>query len=156
MITTTHEQNYLVFSQKIPWYNNDWQANFNPEFELLAQGNTLYVSSSYAEQQGWNNGQDVKVTFVNTSITPKISTLYCDERLTSHNVYGTLSGLDKSINNVDISVSEASQEEINLYHEFHNNTQKTAHNNKALMLEHLKSMDKLIPIRMVSGGLDDA
>jgi NADH-quinone oxidoreductase subunit G len=151
-----HKLKYLVFSQKTPWYNSDWQASFNPEFQLMAQGNTLYVSFLYAEQQGWNNGQDVKVTFANSSIAPQIAILYCDENLISHNVYGTLSGLDKSINNVDICLSEASQDEINQYHKFHNNTQHTARNNKSLMLEHLKSMDQLIPIRMVSGGLDDA
>jgi NADH-quinone oxidoreductase subunit G len=151
-----HETVYLAFSQKIPWYNNDWQASFNPEFQLMAQGNSLYVSSSYAEQQGWHNGQDVKVTFANNNCTPpQIATLYCDDNLISHHVYGTLSGLDKSINNLDISLSAASQEEIKLYHEFHNNGQQRARNNKSLMLEHLKSMDKLIPIRMVSGGLDD-
>jgi len=156
-VLSINGQDPLTFSQKTPWYRSDWQANFNPEFQLMVQDNCLYVSPSYAKQQGWNKGQAVKVSFVaGSDISPQIASLFYDENLSNNHVYGTLMGLEANINSVEISLSEATKDECIEYQQnFQDNTQ-AALDTKAAILEHLKSMDQSIPIRMVSGGLDDA
>jgi len=150
------EQEILTFSQNIPWYHGDWQASFIPEFQFMNQGNSLYVSSAYAKQQGWNSGQAVKVSFtVEEVISCQIAILFCDEKLTNNHVYGTLSELDKSINNVEISLTEVTSDELTHYQQSHQDNQQLARDNKAAILEQLKSRDQFIPIRLTSGGLDD-
>ena len=156
-VVSINGQTPLTFSQKTPWYLSDWQANFNPEFQLMAEDNRLFVSPSYAKQQGWNKGQAVKVSFVaGSGILPQIASLFYDENLSDNHAYGTLTGLEHNINNLDISLSEATNDESIDYQQCLKNNQQAARDNKASILESLKSMDQLIPIRMVSGGLDDA
>lgn len=147
------KENTLIFAQKRPWYIDEWQSAFNPEFELMKQSNVIYVAVTYALKQGWVNGQVVKVNF--DGLIAKIAILYCDEKLPEQSSYGAIDGLSAVLTNVVISLSEASSEEFSSYQQTLKDNEKRARENKASTLIRLKALDQLIPIRLVSGGLDD-
>lgn len=95
------------------------------------------------------NNRQSKSNVVNT-----LAQLCIDERIDDELVYGDLDlPLGHIINHYQMQVATTKQ--IQSYQQTFNHAQQQALDTKAKILAQLKSQDQTIPIRLVSGGLDD-
>ncbi|NQY62703.1 MAG: NADH-quinone oxidoreductase subunit NuoG [Alteromonadaceae bacterium] len=159
------KKNKLVFVQKNSMYQTDWQANFNPEFTQMFQGNQLSVSSHCADEQGWKDGQYLKLIFTSSASSDEIFhralvTLHCDDNLPDNIINGNVFGLplhvtDFALGDNNLKISEPDDQEIAQHQQDESARYQQAETDKKESLERLMVTDHTIPIRLVSGGLDD-
>ncbi len=152
------EENENHFHLQVPWYQSDWQAKLNPEFSLLHKVNRIYLSSNEIQKRALVSGQwvVVKLTVDKTGESlRKIAQLVEDESLSNDLIYGDIYSLEDQIFS-DIELSIANSEQIEEYLKQCDAITQFANNEKSKILEKLKEKDAYIPIRLTSGGLDDA
>jgi len=149
-----------TFTLQKPWYKGDWQANLTPEFTLMKNANSVFMSEKMIEQNNWQQGQwlAVKISLDNLSNEEAVATIAqvnCDDRITDDLVYGDMDlPIGTKVSRVEFSVATEQQKQD--YQQVFNHAQQEALDQKALILKRLKVQDQTIPIRLVSGGLDDA
>lgn len=159
------DKNNLIFVQANSMFHGDWQANFNPEFTQMFKGNQLSISSHCADEQGWKEGQYLKLIFTSFSSENEIShsflaILHCDDNLPDNLVNGNIFGLPLHETNFRLSdnhlkISEPDEQEIAQHQQDESLRYQQAEIDKKESLERLKVTDQTIPIRLVAGGLDD-
>ena len=146
------------FHLQVPWYRGEWQSALNPEFSLLHKINKVYLSSSEISLRKLVKDHWVAVELIAASTGEKvqyIAQLFQDENLQGDLIYGDIQLLkDQAYSHIEISM--ASSQQVENFQNQCEKIQQKAHKDKALILEKLKEQDFYIPIRLVSGGLDDA
>lgn len=146
----------LTFIHQPSWHQVDWQANFLPEFKLLHQINRLVLSVQYAAKKGFKSGQYVTLTFDFTSSNiTTLALISLDEKLPEQLCYGKISQLNYYQKLPAPTIKLATEIEINMYQQQESIRIDNAHTAKKAMLSQLKMNDQYIPIRLMSGGLDD-
>jgi NADH-quinone oxidoreductase subunit G len=145
---------------------DEWQSAQNPEFIMSAAANYIYLSKDFADSQGWSNGQWVKVSIDDgneycagskeTKSPFSIAMLVCDKHLATDLSYGSCFEFNHATSGLNIQVTEATEKEIKHHQEKKTARYQKAKDNKEQVLAKLKENDQYIPIRLVSGGLDDA
>jgi NADH-quinone oxidoreductase subunit G len=148
----------LTFVDKTSWYNGEWQANFNPEFNLMHKGNQVYLSKESLGQRNWQVGQFVNINVLTHDGFVKrtsVAQLYCDEHLPDDLVYGHILAWSHQENNCQVELVEANEKEISAYQQQENQREKAALQEKKQIQRRCNTSDQMIPIRLVAGGLDD-
>ncbi len=150
------------FSLQTLWYQGDWQSRLTPEFRLLERGNYFFVSQAFAEQQKWQAGQWLLAKFPADNAlqhngvehSAVVGQMFIDQRLSDDHVYGQVAQLvDTHVSSIELN--EANQQQIAHYQKTHQEQISQAQDEQAEILAQLKQRDQHIPIRLVSGGLDD-
>ena len=151
----------LTYVQQESLYFGEWQAAHTPEFQMLEPSNQLSINVETAEKFGVKKGQWCKVVFAATNEKMQlasqsvISQICIVEHLPSTLVFGNFS-LCQSLNHqLEMTISLACDQEVTDYLEQYNERLIAAKNSKDNALESLKLNDQTIPIRLMSGGLDD-
>ncbi|GLX77510.1 NADH-quinone oxidoreductase [Thalassotalea insulae] len=148
---------FSSFALKTTWYQGEWQASLTPEFKLLEQYNQLVISNEMAVTQGWQQGQWLAVNCtLDNSPDPVqvIAVLDIDERLVGDLTYGQFNELvNQPVSQV--TIGEASEQQVKDYQTEFEQKHTEAKVSQSTMLAQLKQQDQYIPIRLVSGGLDD-
>ncbi len=145
------------FALQTKWYQGEWQSSLTPEFKLLEQYNRVFISQEMATCQGWQRDQWLAVNCqVSGQLEPVqlIALLDIDERLVGELSYGQLNELaNQTVTQVQLF--EASEQQLEEYQANFEELQSMAIAQQSAMLSRLKQQDQYIPIRLVSGGLDD-
>ncbi len=151
----------LTYVQQESLYFGEWQAAHTPEFQMLEPSNQLSINAETAEKFGVKKGQWCKVVFSATNEKMQlasqsvISQICIVEHLPSTLAFGNFS-LCQSLNHqLEMAISLACDQEITDYLGQYNERLIAAKNSKDNVLESLKLNDQTIPIRLMSGGLDD-
>jgi len=160
--------NEIVFVQQVLMAQAEWQASFNPEFTQVFQGNSLSVSPHYAKQQGWQTGQYVKVIISaddsnieqikDGNLPFQLATLNINNQLADNLVNANIFELANHLTNLSqrqVKITEAETQEIAHHQQSEQARSEQAELEKKQVLERLKIGDQTIPIRLVSGGLED-
>ncbi|MDG1750794.1 MAG: NADH-quinone oxidoreductase subunit NuoG, partial [Thalassotalea sp.] len=146
------------FHLQVPWYQSEWQSSLNPEFSLLHKVNKIYLSAAEILLRKLKKDHWVEIELTEDSTGDKkqfIAQLLQDENLSGDLIYGDIQRLpDKVYSNVELSIANSQQ--VEAYQKQCAQLQQEANRDKALILKKLKEKDVYIPIRLVSGGLDDA
>jgi NADH-quinone oxidoreductase subunit G len=144
----------LVFVQDQAWHQVDWQASFTPQFTLMHQGNRLFVAEQYAKEQGWQQGQYIRINLAQPSLSV-LAQVYVDKKIADPFVYGCLFELGVNAGNFVVQLSLPSSDEITSHQATQQAREQQAKVSQDATLERLKQADQYIPIRLVCGGLDD-
>ena len=151
----------LTYVQLESIYFSEWQATQTPEFQMLRSSNQLSINTETAEKFGVKKGQWCKVVFSATNdkkqLTSQsvISQIRIVNHLPSTLAFGNFS-LCQSLNHqLEMTISLACDQEVTDYLALYNERLIAAKNSKNKVLERLKLNDQTIPIRLMSGGLDD-
>ena len=150
-----HQQ---CFYPQIPWHRSGWQSSLNPEFALLHKVNKVFMSSTEMAKRHLLENHWVSVELTAASTGEKrqfIAQLLLDEKLVGDLIYGDIDQLPDHIYS-QVTFSIASAEQVESYQHRCHQLQQKANQDKDLILEKLKAQDAYIPIRLVSGGLDNA
>ena len=151
------ENSPLVYFPQGSLFKGEWQSANTAEFKLLTHEHekhfTIYLSSTSAERQGWNNGQWLKIITEDETV---IGRLRCDEHLPDHLAYGDINELTNRNTGVCITLAEAKQSDVLLQLENRQDLYQQAKDSQQKVLQQLKKFDQHIPIRFVAGGLDEA
>jgi len=160
------------FSLQVPWYRGEWQSSLNPEFILLNQENKVFISPQAMKKGQWQQGQWLTLRFshLGEDASSVVAQAFQDERLSDDYLYAdinlSLANTESNsvasseeeramMNSTEIKLSTANQQDLLAYQQAFNNREKHATTDKANALARLKNQDQYIPIRLVSGGLDD-
>ena len=146
------------FHLQIPWYRSDWQSGLNPEFSLLHKVNKIYLSPTeiLLRKLIKDHWVVIELTVASTGEkTQYITQLLQDENLQGDLIYGDIELLPKQVYS-KIELAMANSQQVDVYLKQCEIRQQEANDDKALILKKLKEKDAYIPIRLVSGGLDDA
>ncbi|MEW6989513.1 NADH-quinone oxidoreductase subunit NuoG [Colwelliaceae bacterium 6441] len=147
-----------VLHVQVPWYRSEWQSRLNPEFTLLHKTNVIYLSFEEMTKRALKAGQWLVVNLTVEQTGELLSTVALlneDPHLSKDLIYGDINGVANQIYS-HIELAAATQEQVKVYlQQFHQNKEE-ANNLKDKVLQRLKVQDSHIPIRLVSGGLDDA
>lgn len=151
----------LTYVQQESIYFSEWQAAKTPEFQMLRPSNQLSINTETAEKFGVKKGQWCKVVFSATNNKMQlasqsvISQIRIVNHLPSTLAFGNFS-LCQSLNHqLEMTISLACDQEVTDYLALYNERLIAAKNSKNKVLERLKLNDQTIPIRLMSGGLDD-
>ncbi len=146
----------LHFVPKTTWYQGDWQSSFVPEFLLLHKYNTITVSADDAKSLQLTAGQFVQLTFNSTNSQKSTHALLTvDEQLSSGYAFGDILDVKGQETILSVQVKASNDEAINAYFTQEEARITAAKASKRNILSQLKINDQYIPIRLVSGGLDD-
>jgi len=151
-----------TISLQVPWYRGDWQASLTPEFTLMKNANSLFISTKRMSENGWQQGQwlALELTLANqvdgstSSSLTTIAQVNLDERISDEHIYGDID-LPLGCLIEKYSLQVATDEQKQDYQDKFNQRQQQALDVKEQTLVRLKAQDQMIPIRLVAGGLDD-
>jgi NADH-quinone oxidoreductase subunit G len=160
------------FALQVPWYRGEWQSSLNPEFVLLNQENKVFISPKVMKDGQWQQGQwlTLSSSLFGENDNLVVAQAFEDERLSGDYLYAeiNLSITDLKSTSItdskensetnstgEINLSAASQQELLAYQQAFNDREQQSNTDKANVLARLKNQDQHIPIRLVSGGLDD-
>ncbi len=143
---------HSLFIRQSTCFHDDWQANFNAEFTLKLPINQLTMSTEQLSGLGLKSGNFVKVLLADQQVVGKA---YVDESLSENLCYGFFHQLTATITNITAYVSKANDDEIAEHLSNQQQLMMQAKEQQAQVLARLKITDQLVPIRMVSGGLDE-
>jgi len=151
------EYSTLMYFPKGSLFKGEWQSAQTAEFKLLTvdpeKHITIYLSSTLATQQGWNEGQWLKIISENESFIGRLS---CDENLPKHLAYGDINEFANKNAGVSIKLSEAKQSDVVQQQKNRQSAYQSAKESQQKVLQQLKEFDQHIPIRFVAGGLDES
>lgn len=153
---TNKTDDSFVFVNQITWHQGDWQTRNLPEFSLLHKANIISLSAEYVAEQHWQNGQYLMLSFVIAN--EKISTLAILQTVTTIPAglaFGQIKELSAKQSNLSLSLSLPTKEQVTVHKQKEGDRLEQAKVSKANILAQLKINDQTIPIRLVSGGLDD-
>ena len=152
----------LRYVQQANIYFDEWQAAHTAEFKMLQPSNHMSISVSTAEQFGVKKGQWCKIVFSATNGKMQlvsqsvISQITINKQLADTLAFGNFSLSTLLSKQLNIDISLACDQEVTDYLSHYNDSLISAKLSKEAVLERLKVNDQTIPIRLVSGGLDDA
>ncbi len=153
--------NPLSYVQQAHVYFSDWQAALTVEFQLLRPSNQISINAEMAEQFGVKNGQWCKIVFSATNKKMQlasqsvISQICIVKHLPSSLVFGNFPLCQSLSQQLEINISVAGDQELMDYLGQFNERLISAKKSKKNILERLKVNDQTIPIRLMSGGLND-
>ena len=142
-----------VFVRQSSCFHDDWQANFTAEFNLKMPDNQLALARSQFESLGLAEGDFVQMQSAQHSVIGKA---YQDERLSHAHSYGFFHQFTPDKTNLNVCFAKASESEISAHLAAQELRFNQAKKQQKKVLSRLKITDQMIPIRLVSGGLDDA
>jgi len=146
----------FIFVNQITWHQGDWQAHNIPEFSLLHKRNIISVSVQSASENEWQNGQYLKLSFnVEGEELSILATLQTVEYIPKDLAFGQIVELSTKHSNLSLSISLPDKADIAQHQQKEIIRIEQAKVSKANILTQLKINDQTIPIRLVSGGLDD-
>lgn len=164
------ENNELIFIQNLPWFLQEQQARTIPEFVLMYCGNSIEISNELAIKLGCDSSQNemtAKLTFSSkaTPINAKSLTtteshcafanIHVNPKLADNVVVGSIFELNPSQTNCDVNLTMASESEVSQFKQQQIYRQQAAKEEQQTTLVRLKKQDQHIPIRLMSGGLND-
>ncbi|MGB1262907.1 MAG: NADH-quinone oxidoreductase subunit NuoG [Cognaticolwellia sp.] len=159
-----HHDNGLHYVQQASVYLGEWQAALTPEFQMLKKTHHIYLSAELAQQADVKNGQWCKITFTATDKKGQlasqmlISQVSIVEQLPPSLAFGNFalcSSLKSPNTQVEMSIAVANEQEVTDYLSQFNAGISAAKNSKDTVLARLMLSDQTIPIRLMSGGLND-
>ncbi len=143
----------LVFVANIPWFLAERQARFNPEFVMMFSGNIIEISSELATENNW---QAQQILSLDISGHICCAELKINDNLPKNLVNGAVFELPLVINNCAIKLHAATDAESVQHQQQQIARHQQAEQQKHAILKRLKQNDQHVPIRLMSGGLDDA
>ncbi|MDO6426587.1 NADH-quinone oxidoreductase subunit NuoG [Thalassotalea sp. 1_MG-2023] len=152
------EHNDVSLAMSVPWFRRFWLTRSQAEFSMMVQANVLYVSKSYANKQQLAVKQWVKVSLSkkNQSTRQEVfAQLMIDDDLPVNHLYLQADELHENHWQL-VSVTLADEQALEQWHKQVENRLKSAELEQKNTLTRLKEKDQTIPIRLVSGGLEDA
>ena len=146
----------FVFVNQLTWHHGDWQTHNIPEFSLLHKANVISLSAQCVTDHEWQNGKYLQLSFnVAGEELSTLAILQTVERMPNSLAFGQIAELSAKQTNVRLSISLPDQKAIIAHQKKELTRLEQAKVNKANILAQLKINDQTIPIRLVSGGLDD-
>jgi NADH-quinone oxidoreductase subunit G len=161
---TSFNANDLTYYQQESLYLSEYQAAFTPEFLMLSPVQKVYLSSAYAKALTVESGQwlNVSANKAGENSANIIAQLHCIDTMPDNVAFGNFALSNRpnvsdehGSDAISLTFTAASDKEITQYISRHNSEIAAAKTSKANVLEQLKSGDQNIPIRLVSGGLND-
>lgn len=152
----------LSYVQQKNIYLDDWQAAMTPEFQMLKQNNQLFINSDVARTLAIQSQQWCKVVFSATNDKMQLvsQTVICQVKtvvaLSKTLVFGNFSLCQSLPHQLEMKITPAGDQEITDYLSQYNENILAAKENQKEVLARLKENDQHIPIRLISGGLNDA
>ena len=160
----------LNYVQQQNVYLSEWQAAMTPEFQMLKQANQLFINAEIAEKMGIEPRQWCKVLLTRQAdnqtstnnensqvIIAKVAVL---DNLPETLAFGNFALQTLHLHNETLAQTlaliPANEQEVAIYLSSHNAEISAAEASKKMVLERLIKSDQTIPIRLVSGGLNDA
>jgi NADH-quinone oxidoreductase subunit G len=147
-LTTTQ----LRFNPQAHWSSYEWQSAKNPEFSALSLGNVIFVSKAFSHTIHVKSGDYVVISSDQLQV---IAQLAIDPQLEAQQSYGYIDELSFSTGEIVVEVTIASAQDKERYQAELEVSLHQLEQEKAEILNSLKQVDQYIPIRMISGGLDD-
>ncbi|WP_286271852.1 NADH-quinone oxidoreductase subunit NuoG [Thalassotalea hakodatensis] len=147
----------ISLAVSIPWLRRAWLTKQQAEFNMLVQPNVLYASQNYADQHQLATKQWVKVSLsqsIDSTRVDVFAQLMIDADLPDDHLFLQADELHENhwqLVNV-ILADEQALEQWQLQVEQRLTLAKLEQENT---LKRLKEKDQTIPIRLVSGGLED-
>lgn len=150
-------EHYNHFHLQVPWYRSEWQSGLNPEFSLLHKVNKVYLSPTEILLRKLIKDHWVVIELTKSSTGEKtqyIAQLIQDDNLQGDLIYGDIEDAPIQIYS-KVELVMATSKQVEAYQKQCELRQQEANHDKAIILKKLKEKDAYIPIRLVSGGLDD-
>jgi len=147
-LTTTQ----LRFNPQAHWSSYEWQSAKNPEFSALSLGNAIFVSKAFSQGIHVKSGDYVVIS---SEQHQAIAQLAIDPQLEAQQSYGYIDELSLSTGESVVEVAIVSAQDKERYQAELEVSLHQLEQEKAAILNSLKQVDQYIPIRMISGGLDD-
>ncbi|SEK44083.1 NADH dehydrogenase subunit G [Colwellia chukchiensis] len=168
-VTTCAKQDHIAsadsmlvsYVQQANIYLSEWQAAQTAEFQMLRASNLLSISAALAKQFGITKGQWCKVVLSSCQgITPRIShsvisQVVIVEQLPANLMFGNFPLSPSLAPCLEVYIIAAEPQALSDYLSAYNDQLMAAKKSKQALLERLKANDQHIPIRLLSGGLDD-
>ena len=154
--------NSLSYVQQQSIYFNEWQAALTPEFKMLKQSHQLFISDVTAEKMGVKSRQWCKVVFSATNEQKQLASqtvigqVMVLANLPPSLVFGNFPLCQSLTHQLEMKITAAEAQEKTDHLSQFNDYVLAAKASKEAVLERLKENDQTIPIRLVSGGLNDA
>jgi|GEM_PF-218790 len=154
--------NSLSYVQQQSIYFSEWQAALTPEFKMLKQSNQLFISNVTAEKMGVKSRQWCKVVFSATNEQKQlvsqtvIGQVMVLANLPPSLVFGNFPLCQSLTHQLEMKITAAEAQEKTDHLSQFNDDVLAAKASKEAVLKRLKENDQTIPIRLVSGGLNDA
>ena len=152
----------LSYVQQKNIYLDEWQAAMTPELQMLKQSNQLFISRETAAKLAIKSQQWCKVVFSATNEKMQLAsqTVICQvlilAELPTSLVFGNFPLCQSLTQQLEMKITVAGNQEITDYLSQYNDAVLAAEASKNEVLARLKKNDQFIPIRLVSGGLNDA
>jgi NADH-quinone oxidoreductase subunit G len=152
----------LSYVQQQSIYFSEWQAALTPEFKMLKQSNQLFISNVTAEKMGVKSRQWCKVVFSATNEQKQlvsqtvIGQVMVLANLPPSLIFGNFPLCQSLTHQLEMKITAAEAQEKTDHLSQFNDDVLAAKASKEAVLERLKENDQTIPIRLVSGGLNDA
>ena len=148
--------NTFIFVNQTSWHHGDWQTRTVPEFTQLHQTNTISLSEKYLDEQGWQEGQYLALSFeLSDDVIATLAIVKSVENMPKGLAFGQIFELSARQSNLNLIVTLPNQTSIVKHQEKELARLEQAKTDKTNILNQLKTNDQCIPIRLVSGGLDD-
>jgi NADH-quinone oxidoreductase subunit G len=141
---------------------SEWQAALTAEFQMLKGSNQLFINNHIAAQMGVVSGQWCKIVFsASDEGTQRVSQTVISQvgvlaSLPNSLVFGSFPLYPLLTGQLDMKVTSAGEQETTDYLALHNDEILAAQASKKAILERQMKNDQTIPIRLMSGGLNDA
>lgn len=142
---------------RVPWFRRAWLTRNQPEFNMITQHNLLFVSTSYAKDHQIAVKQWVKVSLrqsVGETTRDVFAQVIIDTDLPEKHLYIQARELHEDHWQLT-SIVLAEQQAIEQWHAQVEQGLVLAEREQAHTLKRLKEKDQTIPIRLISGGLED-
>ncbi len=151
-----NQSNTFIFVNQTSWHHGDWQTRTVPEFTQLHQTNTISLSEKYLDEQGWQEGQYLALSFeLADDVISTLAIVTLVENMPKGLAFAQVFELTARQTNLNLIVTLPSQASITQHQEKELARLNQAKIDKVNVLQQLKINDQCIPIRLVAGGLDD-
>jgi len=144
--SSTENTNGLTVIQDIPWFLAEQQSRHLPEFILMFAGNTVSISTDFANK---NNIQASTILKLNVNEQELFAKAAINKKLPINVMLVSLFELPLSHNNfslTDKNISKATSEEVTNFQQIELNRKKAAQQEKTDVLARLRKQDQTIPI----------
>ena len=151
-----NQGNAFIFVNQTSWHQGDWQTHTVPEFTQLHKVNTLSLSKQHLDEQGWQEGQYLALSFeLSDDILSTLAILKSVDNMPKGLAFAQIFELSAKQTNLNLNVTLPSNALIVQHQQKELARLEQATVDKDKLLKQLKINDQCIPIRLVSGGLDD-
>jgi len=141
----------LTLIQSLPWFLSEQQTKHLPEFILMFAGNTVSISTDFAEL---NNIHDSTILKLNINDQDIFAKAKINKELSINIMLVSLFDLPLSNNNFSLAtknISKATNDEATQFQQVELNRRQAAQQEKTDVLARLKIQDQTIPIAFSDG-----